>query len=63
MEVPTTGLEVGKYLTEIKFLHNEEIIVEEDFKFSIKHAGSVLGVRIFNLSSCGIAVKPLEANR
>lgn len=39
LELPTSNLDIGRYIVEIDFLHNNEIITEEDFKFSIKQGG------------------------
>ena len=45
ISVPTNGLEKGKYLTEIEFLHNNQSILLEDFKFNIGATGFVLGIK------------------
>ncbi|MFC1622649.1 hypothetical protein ACFL1Y_01485 [Patescibacteria group bacterium] len=39
LEIPTSGLSIGKYRVEMKFLHNGEVVVEEDFKFSVAQGG------------------------
>jgi len=44
ISVSTNSLEKGKYFVEIDFLHNNLIIFEKNFKFSIGNKGFVLGI-------------------
>jgi len=43
--VPTNGLVNGKYLVEIDFLHNNQVIFEKDFRFSVITGGIVAGLK------------------
>ena len=45
IEIPTTGWANNKYLAEIEFLHNNQSMLLEDFKFNIGTTGFVLGIK------------------
>ena len=47
--VPTNNLENGRYLVEVDFLHNNAVIYEKDFRFSIVTGGIVAGIKTISL--------------
>jgi len=49
LEIPTNSLSIGSYRAHLNFLHNNDIVLEKDFGFSVRNRGLVLGVKIFNV--------------
>ncbi len=47
LEIATSGLNRGKYIAELTFLHNGEEILVKDFTFSVDYSGRVLGAMDF----------------
>lgn len=55
LKIPTAGLENGKYIVEMDFLHNGKSILTQSFKFNVRN-GSVLGAWEINSTSSWIAL-------
>lgn len=55
LKIPTTGLANGRYIAEMDFIHNGQVIANQSFKFSIG-SGSVLGASAMNLTNLWVSV-------